>query len=266
MADMMVCAPSMHEIAERIQSTRVNYAGEYDSVHDFVARDRIAARQRRAVSDDATIFRRFGAALLERNVTGASYDRRIEVFDRHLANPALLDAEQAENMLRESKYRFPPQGVSVLLALRELVMTADFSWLTYFSEAEEVWESGFEQDPMLTIKGVGYKTRDFALSEFSDYFCACDLHVRRLIARTGLLLRGYGDPDIATGSDDVDYRFLRRLIQKLAKETGFPDQPNGLSPAHIDGVLWYFGQGWCGAHPNCKECAANHVCLTGVNR
>ena len=266
MADVVLSAPSIQQIAKRLQSTEVEYDGKQQSVGDFVAEGRQQARQRRKEDDENAIFMRFGAALLERAVTGASYDRRIEVFERQLSDPDVLTYDLAEEMLCKSRYRWPKNGPATLMDFRDLVLKETFYWSTYFSQAEETWEGGFERDPMLKIKGVGYKTRDFALSEFSDYFCPIDIHIRRLLARTGLLLHGYGDPDISTGQQDPDYRFLRRLVHKLAKQTGFPEHPKALSPADIDRTLWYFGQGRCGAHPNCDECPCNDLCLTGVYR
>ena len=266
MADSVLHAPSLEQVVQRLQSAEVAYDGELRPVEDFVDRDRDEAHDRRAKNDENAVFRRFGAALLERAVTGASYNRRIEIFEGQLSCVNALTDDLAVAMLRESGYRWCKDGALTLMALRNVVQATGFSWDGYFCAAEEAWESSSEQDTMQSIKSVGYKTRDFALSEFSDYFCASDLHVRRLIARTGLLLHGYGDPDIATSSDVKDYQFLRRLVQKLAKKTGFPDGPNALSPAHIDRTLWYFGQGRCGAQPDCQDCPAKDLCLTGVHR
>jgi hypothetical protein len=84
------------------------------------------------------------------------------------------------------------------------------------------------------------------------------------MARTGLILQGYGDPDFST----VEYGFVRRVVQKLAKQTGFPGGRDPLSPAHIDRMFWYYGQDTnrCGADPACDQCPANDVCLTGRTR
>ena len=152
------------------------------------------------------------------------------------------------------------------MAVKELLTAPGFSWPGYFAQAEAKWQDGFEDDPveLKRVKGIGDKVRDFALSEFSDYYCAPDLHVCRMMARTGLILHGLGDPGIST----VGYGFVRRVIQELARETGFPGGHDALSPAHIDRMFWYYGQdrSCCGAKPECSECPADDVCLTGRYR
>ena len=259
-------APKVSEIIGLLQSAVVEYGGVKQPVGDHVRDDRANAAARRADHDEVGTFQRFAAGLLERATNATNYHRRLAVFGEHQVAPQTLDAAQAQSLMESSGYRFPIQGAETLMRFREFVVEPTSSWPQYFLAAESNWESGFEQDRVLELPGVGYMVRDFALSEFSDHFCAPDLHVRRLICRTGLLLHGYGDPDIATSSGDDDYRFLRRLIHKMARESGFPGGREALSPAHIDRTLWYFGQGACGAHPECATCPANHACLTGIWR
>ena len=280
--------PSVVEIAQRLLPAPVEFQADGQKqtrpLREWVDADRADAQRRRATDSDHEVFIRFAAALLERNVTGGSYMKRLEVFQRRLGDAQSpgqrferphyyegqllgendLTEEQAYNLLRESGYRFPPTGAKTLMAVKELLAVPGFSWTCYFAEAEERWETGFPEDPLFRIKGIGNKVRDFALSEFSDYFCAPDLHVCRMMARTGLILHGYGDPGIST----IEYGFVRRVVQKLAKETGFPGGSDVLSPAHIDRMFWYYGQDAkrCGATPKCDECPANSVCLTGCVR
>jgi hypothetical protein len=241
----------------------VQHDGQSRLLREWVDEDRREAQERRQ-GDPAAIFPRFAAAILERNVTGTNYRRRVEAFERGLGDAANLGGALAHALLVESRYRYPKNGVETLLAVAQHVAQPGFSWPAYFAEAEANWATGFEKDDLLKIKGVGSKTRDFALSEFSDYFCAPDLHVCRMLARTGLLLHGYGDPAISTEG----YGFMRGLIHKLARQTGWPEAARGLSPAHLDRIFWYYGQDphRCGAQPRCDACPAGVVCLTGQNR
>jgi len=260
--------PTVSEIAERLLPALVEFEadGRKQSrpLRDWVEADRADARRRRETDRDHAIFIRFAAALLERNVSGASYFRRLDVFGSDFRDPASLTPEHAEAMLRESGYRYPPTGARALMEITAQLTAADFSWPDYFAKGEANWESGFPDDPLKKIKGVGDKTRDFALSEFSDYYCAPDLHVCRMMARTGLILHGYGDPDFSTS----DYGFVRRVIAKLARQSGFPGASDALSPAHIDRMFWYYGQDRkrCAADPGCDDCLASDVCLTGIHR
>jgi endonuclease III len=256
-----ISVPSVTEIVGPLLDAEVRHDGQHRPQRQWVEEDRRQAYERRQ-GDPSAIFPRFAAAILERNVTGTSYRRRVEAFERGLGDPKALTPERAEALLRESGYRYPPQGAKTLLAVMKRLTEPGFSWAAYFAQAEANWETGFETDDLLKIKGVGPKTRDFALSEFSDYFCAPDLHVCRMLARTGLLLRGYGDPAISTS----DYGFMRRLMQTLARDTGWPEQPDGLSPSHLDRIYWFYGQdrARCSAKPGCGECPASRVCLTGL--
>jgi hypothetical protein len=229
-----------------------------------VTKDRTEAAERRSWSSDA-VLRRFAAALLERNVSGSNYVRRVAEFEQSFGEPAALTREPALAMLRSSGYRYPNTGADVLCGIVSLLTDPAFDWASYFARAEREWESGFQDDPLLRkVKGVGNKTRNFALSEFSDYYCAPDLHVMRIMARSGLVLHGIGDPSFHTG----DPIFVRKVINRLARETGFPDQSDALSPAAIDRMFWYYGQdrSKCDVTPGCSKCPANDICLTGQNR
>jgi hypothetical protein len=85
---------------------------------------------------------------------------------------------------------------------------------------------------------VGYKTRDLALSEMSDRFVALDLHVVRVTTRTGLLVHGYGNPQITTNvSAKEGYLFFHDVMLKLSRKTGWPD--SGYSLGEIDRMFWF---------------------------
>jgi endonuclease III len=139
------------------------------------------------------------------------------------------------------------------------------SIIDYIEEAEQSYESDFENDRFLSIKGVSFKTRDLALSEFSDRFVAVDLHVVRVTARTGVLLHGYGDPRVTTDpSKAAGYLFFHDLILKLSRQTGWPEA--GHSPGEIDRMLWNFGRAVCRAAPRCDSCPITAQCLTAMAR
>lgn len=255
--------PSLAQILSLLLYAEVRHDGKRRALRDWMEEDRRQAHERRNGVPSA-IFPRFAAAILERSMSGGRYERRAEAFEQHLGDPQAVDASRVQAVLREARYSYVANGTQTVLALAKRVSRPDFSWPEYFARAEANWETGFEDDDLRRIPGVGPKTRDFALSEFSDYFCAPDLHVCRMMARTGLVLHGYGDPNFST----VDYGFVRRVIQKLAKETGFPGDRDALSPAHIDRMFWYYGQdrSRCDAKPDCDDCPADDICLTCRHR
>ena len=255
--------PSVKGFANRVLDAPVRFADAVEPLRHWVETDRQAAHERRHELGPMA-FHVFAAALLERNVSGSSYLKRIDTFRDELGDPSTLTAEHAEAMLRRSGYRYPRNGAATLLKVRDVLQSPGFSWTEFFARAEREWEGDFTADPLFEIKGIGPKTRNFALSEFSDYYCAPDLHVCRMMARTGLILHGYGDPSFSTDNPG----FVRKVIVALAKETGFPNTPGAFSPAFLDRMFWYYGQDRrrCDATPDCKECPARDVCLTGKMR
>lgn len=211
---------------------------------------------------DVAILARFASALLERQMPGEAYDRRTIIFLREFRTYAELTEERVAVALAEAGYRFPNQGRHVMMEAKRLVTKPGFSWRDYFAEAEANYESNFRNDDFLRIKHVGFKTRDFALSEFSDRFVAIDMQVGKVILRTGLVLHGYGDPRVdAHYTSDRGYLFMHALVLKLCKQTGWPGA--GYSPGEMDRMFWLFGRSICTAKPRCTRCPAREICLTG---
>jgi len=209
------------------------------------------------------IFSIFASALLERQMKGETYTKRIRLMNEKWKSYKDITEESIKEILKIAGYRFPSAGAEVILKLKEIT-EKDFEWSNYFKEAEENYESNFPNDPFLKIRFVGYKVRDFAISEFSKFYLANDIHIIRMIKRTGLLINGYGDPDIGTDPSN-DYLFLKRLIVRLSKESGWEDG-EGYSPGEIDKIFWHFGRNICNANLICNKCPIKEVCLTGKNR
>jgi endonuclease III len=215
------------------------------------------ARQKPSLS----IFNRFVNSLLERAMSGESWQRRLEVFQKTFVSFEAVTDESVSNALDEVGYRFPNDGLAVVMKAKEIVTAPTFTWSSYIEEAEKFYETDFPNDQFLLIKNVAFKTRDLALSELSDHFAAMDLHVVRVITRTGLLVHGYGNKDISTNvSEKNAYMFFHNLILKLARRTGWPE--SGYSPGEIDRMIWSFGRTLCKARPNCVSCPLAGSCLT----
>ena len=88
-----------------------------------------------------------------------------------------------------------------------------------------------------------------------------------MIRRTGLLLHGYGQPDIGT-SPAENYNFLQGLIINFSEESGWLlGSTNGYSPKEIDAMFWFFGneKGICKGKPECYRCPIKEMCLTFQN-
>jgi endonuclease III len=252
------------EILEGIADVKATFGTEARTIDGWRAsymQDLATSRQQ----SDITIFNSVVNSLLERAMSGETWARRHDLIADVYLSFNDVNEQTALEIIKKSGYRFPTAGIHVIMKAKELVCNPGFSWESYFQEADEQYETDFLLDPFLGIKGVGYKTRDLALSEFSDRFVALDLHVVRVTTRTGLFLHGYGDTRITTDvSTEAGYLFFHNVILKLSYMTCWPR--SGYSPGEIDRMLWYFGRTICRATPLCQSCPITQYCLTARRR
>lgn len=110
-------------------------------------------------------------------------------------------------------------------------------------------------DPILNIKGVGFKTRDIALSSFTAKYSLVDVHIANVLSRTGLVLRAYlYRLKLTTDRSDVNnYLEMTKLLRKLSKEAN-------MMPFEFDQTLWFFGKDYC-SPTNCDKCPVKK-CVT----
>ncbi|MFC1752550.1 hypothetical protein ACFL96_04055 [Thermoproteota archaeon] len=256
--------PNVKEVIDPLLDIKTTFEGETSTIQEL--RDFYFNELNRCRNLSKTeIFNIFASALLERAMMGELYTKRIRLMNERWKSYGDITEESIRGLLTETGYRFPKAGLNVILKLKKLTEN-NFAWEDYFNEAEKNYENNFSKDPFLNIKYVAYKVRDFALSEFSRYYLANDIHIIRMIKRTGLLINGYGDINIGTNpSDENEYLFLKRLIVRLSKESGW-EKGEGYSPGEIDKIFWHFGRNICKADPLCNQCPLKNVCLTGSNR
>jgi endonuclease III len=196
-------------------------------------------------------------------MSAESWQRRLNSFQKSFVSFEAITDESISKVLGEAGYRFPKDGLAVVNDAKRIVTAPTFTWSSYIRQAEQFYETDFRDDQFLRIRGVGLKTRDLAISELSDRFAAMDLHVVRVISRTGLLVHGYGIRSISTDvSKESGYMFFHTLILKLARRTGWPG--SGYSPGEIDRMIWNFGRAVCNDRPNCTSCPLAETCLTST--
>lgn len=253
--------PNLIDVIEPILGVKATLDSETSTIEEWRKEYLEYIKTERAKSK-IQIFNIFASALLERQMRGETYGKRIELMDSKLKSYGDVTSNQIKEILKEVSYRWVDNGAEVILELKRLTEN-DFNWEDYFKKAEKEFLNNFMDDPILEIKFVGLKVRDFALSEFSPYYLANDLHIVKVIKRTGLLLDGYGDYDFGTNQQDPkEYLFLKRLVINLAKDSGW-ETNKGYSPGEIDKIFWHFGRSICKAKPLCDECPIENICLTG---
>lgn len=258
---MKVELPNINDVFEKMEGVQSSISGMTKSIAEWKKeyKEEVSAAREKSSID---IFNIFVSALLQRAMRGEAYLSRIEVFKREFRSYSDITSHKVKDALGGLGYRFPSEGLSVVLAAKEIVTDSDFSWRSYFEEAERNYLDDYRKDRFLGIKGVGFKTRDFALSEFSNRFVAIDIHVARVTVRTGLIIHGHGDQGLNTSYlSRKGYLFFHDVIMKLSKETGWPEA--GYSPGEIDRIFWFFGRAICKSNPLCQDCPAASMCLTG---
>jgi endonuclease III len=272
----MYDAPKFSEMMDMLSPKQLTWNGQSYSIGDWGQRRHgEIVRINRTKTSEIEVFSTFVSGLLHGRADTGKYRERIDLMGNCFGSLSDITEAKVREVLISNRYYGLDRGINVILEAKRLAMktkeeygAVSFPWELYFLKAEAEYQSGFDDDPFLDIKGVGRKVRDFALAQFSLHYCAIDRHVSRFIARTGLLLHGYGDPDLGTNpADEGNYKFMQRLVIQFSKETGWsPGSCSGWAPSAIDASVWFFGQGICGANPSCLECPIGGLCLTSMKR
>jgi hypothetical protein len=136
------------KVLESIANVPTTFDGEMRTVVGWRAsyREGLAtARQQRGIA----IYRKCVNNLLERAMPGEAWARRYREFEQTFLSIDSANEENARSVL--TGYRFPSDGVAVILEAKALVCRPGFSWDGYLRQAEEENESDFQSDPFLRI-------------------------------------------------------------------------------------------------------------------
>jgi hypothetical protein len=258
---MTIEVPRITDMLDKMGKVQAHIEGETRAIKEW----RQEYLEELSKNKDATpiqVFNRFVSDLLMRAMSGEIGLRRNDAFKKAFKRYEDVTDACVRQVLKSTGYRFPAPGLEVVRAAKDIVTEKGFSWKFYFKKAERNFEDDFPEDKFLKkIKYVSFKTRDLALSAFSNRFVAIDVHIARITLRTGLFVSGYGDPDISTDYRGTKgYLFLHKLLLKLSKETGWPGK--GYSPGEIDRTFWHFGRTVCESNPKCSICPVSGTCMT----
>lgn len=252
---MKVEIPSPRLLIKKMSNVESTFDNETKKIEEW-RKHYLADIKRNRKLSDIEIFKRFVANLLVRATKGERGSRVQSEIDKGINKYLHVNRSNLRNILKG--YRFGIKtGSDVVLKAKEIVKSSSFNWRNYFREAENDYKRNFPDDKFLKIRNVGYKVRDLALSDFSKHYSANDLHVVRVISRTGLLMYGYGI-DCNFGTNVVDkkqYLFFRKLIIRLSEITE-------MSPGELDRIFWHFGRAVCSNNPNCDICPIINQCST----
>jgi endonuclease III len=207
--------------------------------------------------------------LLSRRMRGESSQRLYEALVRTIRTEDDLTEERYGAALRDARYGLGVEvGASVIRATVGYFRDdRNWDWRGYFDLAETAREDGFPNDRLLKIKYVKYKVRDLALANFNRNYAAFDVHLPRVLSRTGLLAYGWDmqlgpNAESATNpSNERNYLFLHGLLLHMSALCD-----GQFSPVDLDRIFWHFGRTICSDIMRCENCPIEDTCCTGRQR
>jgi len=262
--------PEIKDVLPRVLETESTFDNNTQFIVDWIASHRKNIQknklflQEKTEKNDLKILGMYVKDLLNRNVGGEVGIKAFQELESLVATKKDLCRPVYEQVVKNINYRWGVKtGMQVLEdAVYVIENKLNWDWKSYFRQADDNYKTNFPQDPFLEIKNVGMKVRDLALSNFSEYFVAFDVHVPRVITRIGLLNTGFDlldDPEIEMGNNAMNpkqYLFLHHLVMKWSKDIY-------CSMSDLDRAFWHFGRAQCKARPKCKNCSIYDICLTG---
>ena len=269
---MLLNVPELPSILPRMMDVESSFMGQKRPIRKWMTDQRQNIQKNlelvRNPSDenDITILLSFLRDLLVRAMRGEAGERTHRELKALIRDKSCLKKGIYVQALNAAHYRWGANaGCDIVSKVVEYFDgQLKWNWREYLDKANTEKQINFPNDHLLTIKNIGPKVRDLALSSFDPSYAAFDLHVSRVPTRIGLLNHGFellGDPAIEMGnnpSDPKNYLFLHKLFLKLCKMTN-----NEISPVDLDTIFWHFGRTYCSSKPKCSACPINNECLTG---
>lgn len=272
---MHITIPDLNESLEKLIVVESTFDGTTQPIRQWVLdhRAKITENQRlienNSPANDIHVLNMFLRDLLVRAIKGEMGSRVYEQLITTIKTKADLTEANYRQVLKNANYRWGvDDGSKVISEVVQYVQSVlQWNWHTYIKRAENEKETNFQSDPILSIKNISFKLRDLALSNFSLYYAAFDLHVTRVLTRLGWLNYGFpflGNPNLEMGNNpgnDKNYLFLHKLFISLSEIT-----KGEYTPVDFDRILWHFGKSVCGAKSKCYMCPVNVECPTGKHR
>ncbi len=263
--------PDINEIISNIIELEASFDGKSQKIEDWLREHRNQIKENQNLikykcdENDIKILISFLRDLLVRAIKGESGEKVYRELVSLIKSKKDLKEENYRLILKRAKYRWQKDGAQVVTdVVKIFAQKFKWDWENYFKRAEKYQETDFQEDGLLKIKNIKFKVRDLALSSFNPNYVANDLHVVRVITRIGLLNYGFDllqEDKLEMGnnpSNEKNYLFLHRLVNKLSKLTDYK-----YLPADLDRIFWHFGKSTCGAKPKCSRCPIKNLCLTG---
>lgn len=76
-------------------------------------------------------------------MSAESWQRRLTGFSKTFISFDDITAQAVAGVLAQAGYRFPKDGLAVVMEAKRLVTTGDFTWDRYLRQAEQEFEADF---------------------------------------------------------------------------------------------------------------------------
>jgi hypothetical protein len=269
---MKLDVPELSSILPMMMDVESLFKGQNRTIRDWVALQRTDIKynldlvNNHSDENDISILLSFLRDLLVRAMRGEAGELTYLKLKEFIQDKNCLRKDVYVSALDEANYRWGSNSGSELIdrVVEYFGHNLKWNWQKYLDRAEASRATNFADDYLLTVRHIGFKVRDLALSNFDPAYAAFDLHVARVPTRIGLLNYGFellGAPDIEMGNNPADtknYLFLHKLFWKLSDMTD-----KEFLPVDLDRIFWHFGRTYCQAKPKCSTCPINNECLTG---
>lgn len=272
---MHITIPDVSETLDRLMTVESAFDGTTQPIRQWVSEHRTKIKENRSLienkspANDIPVLNMFLRDLLVRAIKGEMGSRVYEELLAIIKTKADLIEPNYREVLKNANYRWGVDEGSKVISdvVHHVQSVLQWNWSAYIERAEYEKETNYQSDPMLGIKNISFKLRDLALSNFSPYYAAFDLHVTRVLTRLGWLNYGFpflGNTDLEMGNNpgnDKNYLFLHRLFVSLSEMT-----KGEYTPVDLDRILWHLGKSICGAKSKCGACPIKAACPTGRHR
>ena len=269
---MNIELPDVNGVINKLVDIESRFDGKTQSIAFWVEEQRNDIRNNcdlinnKSEENHIKILLIFVRNMLMRAIKGEAGVAIYNELQKRIKSRSDLTDDNYKSALEEANYRWgSKKGVPIISGIvKYFEETLDWDWDQYLLLANNNRKTNFVDDEVLKIKGIGFKLRDLALSNFNPHYAAFDLHVSRVSTRLGLLNYGYDllkDSKLEMGNNpgnDKNYLFLHKLFIKLSQITN-----EKYSAVDLDRIFWHFGKTICGSTPKCHSCPVRTLCLTG---
>ena len=246
--------PETQSFVRDVSGASVEYPKDvWKTVQEHVRDQMLDIEENRKLSNSGK-FRVLIGKFLYVQIKSQTAEKVMEYLSSRFNTPKELAEADVGSLIakfRQLGYRFPNKArtlIAISRVLRDRFNGRIGDYIVFV-------DGNYRDDPILGVKGVGFKTRDIALSSFTKKYSLVDVHISNVLSRTGLILRAYlyGFKLTTDRSNEINYLEMTRLLSKLSEEAE-------MKPFEFDQTLWFFGKDYCSPR-KCIKCPAKK-CVT----